>query len=101
MSVLDTFYILFKTNADDVKRGMDVVNKAAKETEKNLKNTNEQAATLGQTFVKMVTGGAELAGMAAAFSMVKAGVIDQRNYNAELGRTVTQLGQNVGHMNAL
>lgn len=96
MTVLDTFYILFKTNADDVKRGMDTVNKVAKETEKNLKNTNEQADTLGKTFVKMVEGGAELAGMMSAFNMIKAGVISQRDYNAQLYTTSTLYKQNAG-----
>ncbi len=96
MSVLDTFYILFKTNADEVKRGMDTVNKVAKETEKNLKNTNEQADTLGKTFVKMVEGGAELAGMLTAFNLVKAGVINQRDYNAQLYTTSTLYKQNAG-----
>lgn len=96
MTVLDTFYILFKTNADEVKRGMDTVNKVAKETEEKLKNTNEEAAKLGSTFVKMVEGGAELAGMYSAFNMIKAGVIGQRDYNAQLYTTSVLYKQNAG-----
>ena len=96
MSVLDTFYILFKTNADDVKRGMDQVNKAAKETEKNLQNTNEKATILGETFVKLVEGVVELASGASAFELIKAGVEHQTNYNNELRNTAILYKQNVG-----
>ena len=87
MSVLDTFYILFKTNADDVKKGMKEVDKAAKETEKSLKNSNEQAETLGKSFLKIVEGAGAMAGAYTAFNFIKNGVIDQAKYNAELQRT--------------
>lgn len=96
MNVLETFYILFKTNADDVKRGMDTVNKVSKETEDSLKRTNEEAAKLGQTFVKMVENGAELAGMISAFNAIKAGATHQRDYNAQLYTTSVLYKQNAG-----
>ncbi len=96
MNVLETFYILFKTNADDVKRGMDTVNKVSKDTEEKLKRTNEEASKLGQTFVKMVESGAELAGMVTAFNAIKAGAINQRDYNAQLYTTSTLYKQNAG-----
>ncbi len=96
MNVLETFYILFKSNAEDVKRGMDTVNKVSQDTEEKLKRTNEEASKLGQTFVKMVESGAELAGMVGAFNAIKSGVISQRDYNAQLYTTSVLYKQNAG-----
>lgn len=89
MNILDTFYVLFKTNADDVKKGLDDVDKKAKETEKGLKNSNEEADRLGKSFVKMIEGGAALTGAFAGFSLLKNGVIHQTDYNKQLYITAT------------
>lgn len=95
-SVLDTFYILFKTNADDVIRGMNAINKGTKETEKDLKSTNEAAEKLGQSFSKIVEKATAVAG---AYFGTKA-VLAQIDYNKQLFVTSDLLSQNAGKMKA-
>ncbi len=84
MTVLDTFYLLFKSNADDVNKGLKEVEKQAKATEKGIKGATEDVTRLGQGFVKMVESGAAIGGAFIGFKILKEGLIDQANYNAGL-----------------
>ena len=84
MSVLNTFFILFKSNAEDVIKGNKAIEKSTKDTEKAIKNTNEEAHKLGQSFVKMVEGGAIAAGAYAGFNILKNAVLTADDYNTQL-----------------
>ncbi len=94
MNILDTFYVLYKSNADDVVKGNQRIDKSAKETERSLKGANEQSDKLGQSFVKAVEGIASLAGAFAGFNFIKNGVMQQIDYNKQLTITTKLLGQN-------
>ncbi len=101
MTILDTFFILFKSNSQDVLKGMTEVEKKSKETEKSLKNSNEQADALGKSFVKMVESGAAVAGAWAGFQVIKSGVVDITNYNAKLEQTARLSGLSAQNLKIL
>ena len=46
MSILDTFYILFKNNSDEVIKANKEIDKSSQGTAENLKKANEQAENL-------------------------------------------------------
>ncbi len=94
-SILDTFYILFKTNADEGIKGNKAFEKSAKDTERALKSENDATKEVGDNFVKMAESLASVAGAFAGFTVVKSGVIAAKDYNQELGITGKLLGQNV------
>lgn len=52
-SVLETFLILFSSNADEVEKGAETAAKSVDKLEKNLKSSNVQTQKAGESFVKM------------------------------------------------
>lgn len=53
MSILETFYILFKSDSKDVKKGAKDAEKAAKELNKTLEQTDAKSEKVGQSFLNM------------------------------------------------
>ena len=53
MSILDTFYILFKTNAEDAAEDIEDVDKASDKAEKGLKDVDAAAQGVGRSFINM------------------------------------------------
>ena len=53
MSILDTFYILFKTNAAGAAEDIEDVDKASDKAEKGLKKVDKAADGVGQSFIAM------------------------------------------------
>lgn len=53
MSILDTFYILFKTDAEDAADDIKKVDDASNEAEKGLKKVDAAAEGVGRSFVNM------------------------------------------------
>lgn len=100
MSILDTFYILFKSNADDAVKSTQRYDKATKELEGSLKSATDQSENLGQSFVKLVESGAALAGAYAGFNVIKQATIDQVGYNTQLNNTSKIYNTNVGTLKA-
>jgi len=98
MSILNTFWILFKSNSQDVIKGNKDIEKSTKETERALKNTNEEANKLGQSFVKMVEGAASAAGAVAGYGILKSGTNEAIQFNTQLKLQGDLLGQNAQTM---
>lgn len=94
MSILNTFYIMFRSNASDVVKGNKEISKSTKETVRDLKNTNDEAKSLGETFVKIVETGAAAAGAWAGFKILENGVKTAADYNAQLAIMARNYGQN-------
>lgn len=66
MSILDTFYILFKTDGDKAAEEIKDVDRAADAAERSLKRTDMAAAAMGQSFLRMaLTAAAPLAALAS------------------------------------
>lgn len=53
MSILDTFYILFKTDAEDAAEDIEKVDAASDKAEKGLKSVDAAAKGVGQSFIAM------------------------------------------------
>ena len=53
MSILDTFYILFKTDAEEAAEDIEKVDAASDKAEKGLKDVDKAAGAVGQSFINM------------------------------------------------
>ncbi len=98
MSILNTFWLLYKSNSDDVIKGNKAVEKSTKETARALKNTDEEANKLGQSFVKMVENAAGAAGAYVGFAALKNGILQSAEYNKNLTLTGKLLNVNAQQM---
>ena len=99
-SILETFFIMFEDNSDQLKKGHEGVKKSSKELEDQLGRTDRQAKALGDSFMEMAK---EAAGaLAAAFAVEKIyeGVKAQAEYNAQLGLTAERLDVNIEDLDA-
>lgn len=99
-SILETFFILFESNTDQLKKGQGEAKKSSKDLEEQLSSTDRQAKALGESFMDMAK---EAAGaLAAAFAVEKIyeGVKAQAEYNAQLGLTAERLNVNVEDLDA-
>lgn len=84
MSILNTFFILFKSNAEDVIKGNKAIEKSTKDVEKNLKNSTEEATRLGSAYVKMMENAAGATGALAGLNIIKNSIDSAAQYNAQL-----------------
>ena len=125
MTVLDSFYILFKSNAKEAIQDTDALDKrisqlATKGKSRNedevkeLKELRKQRAEalrdikdqtdatdkLGGSFVKMVENGAQAATAFLALGAIKAGVLNATQLNSNLEIQGKLLGQNVSGLRA-
>lgn len=92
MAILDTFYLLFKSNADDAKRGMDDAERGTKKFDEQLGRTDEHVRAAGEKIVETFTE----VGVAivAAFSVERLGEFlhETLEINAALQDTSERLG---------
>jgi hypothetical protein len=125
MTVLDTFYLLFKNDAaasrkdvSDLEKQIDALtlkgkkrneaeDKALKEATKRhkeltreLKDQNKQVEELGSSFAKALEGGVSAFAAYASFSGIKSGMLDAQKFNRELAIQSKVSGQNVGELKA-
>jgi hypothetical protein len=101
MTILDTFTILFKSNADDLKKGAKEAEKAVKELEDRTKGAGEQAEKLGSNFVKIVESGAAALGASLSLGAIKTGVLNAADFNRQLSIMAGNTGKNAQELKAL
>jgi hypothetical protein len=125
MTVLDTFYLLFKTDAkgtqadvaaldkqisalaakgksrseDEVKE-LKELRKQRSEALRDIKDQTDATDKLGNSFVKMVENGAQAATSFLALGAIKAGVLNATQLNSSLEIQGKLLGQNITQMRA-
>ena len=125
MTILDTFYILFKSDAreaqkdnaaldkkldamgDKEKKRADAevkahreLGKQRKETTRDIRDQTDATDKLGNSFVKMVESGAQAATTFLTLSAIKNGVLNATQLNSSLEIQGKLLGQNVTQMRA-
>lgn len=98
MTILDTFYILFNSNTEDLSKGFKRTKFESSELEKQLKSMTEQTDGLGKSFVKMIEVGAGLVAGYLGFSALKNGILDVAKFNSNLGYTASLTGQVVQNL---
>ena len=56
MSILETFYVLFKSDASDLKKGADEAEKTTKRLNETLKGTLAESGKIGASFLDIASG---------------------------------------------
>lgn len=100
MSILDTFYILFKNNATDYKKGAKEIEKSNDDIDKSSKKAGDQIDKTGKSFVKMVESATQAVTAVLSFGAIKAGVMNAQQLNSSLEVQSRLMGQNVSSMRA-
>ena len=100
-SIINTFYMLYKSNAEAVIKGNKDVEKSTKDTEKALKNSNEEAYKLGASFEKMADKAAGFFGAYVGFSVLKTGISDAIALNTQIYTTAKLYGESARQLKLL
>lgn len=94
MSILDTFYILFKTNAKEESGAVDKLGKKLDETEKKVNDNDSSTKKLGLTFTDLTTSILASAAAVASFSKAKDLFFSGVDWAAQIQRVSQLTGQN-------
>lgn len=100
MSILDTFYVLFKTNADDAARDIEKVDRSSDRAEGALKKMDRAAASVGQSFVHAATAIAAPLLALASFDAVVSGVQLRARAILQLDQVASALNSSVSDVDA-
>jgi len=95
MSLLDTFSIIFDSDASEVKKGAEEADKSVNKLEDSLVESDKASVDLGDSFSGMITKGAgALAGLVSIGATLTA-IIIQASRTDELGKFSRSLKHNV------
>jgi hypothetical protein len=100
MSILETFYILFKSDTSNLKKGSEDAIKSTKQLNQSLKDTDNISGKLGERLLGILT---PLSGIIAGFASVNAIISGFKNtldYDIDLGKTSRALGINIELLDA-
>lgn len=100
MSVLDTFYILFESDAEEVKKGAKEATDATKRLDDTIASTTGTSDKLGASFMAMAKQAGGALGAILSFGAVSAAVISAANAADELGDMSDAMGFNIEDMDA-
>lgn len=76
-SVLETFFILFKTNADEVEKGAELAGETTDKLESSIKGADKSAVNMGKNFGKLATAAVAAFGSVFAVSKLMQGAVSQ------------------------
>ncbi len=100
MSVLETFFLVLKADAGDLKKGTDEAKKAADDTEKALVDTDKAAEKLGGSFLDMITNAqGAIAGLVSIGAIAGAAISEAARTDA-LGKFADSIGVAIGDVDA-
>lgn len=99
-SVLETFFILFESNAEDVDKGTQQAKKSADDLENSLDNTTAASAKAADSFVKMATTAVGAVTSVLSVAAVMGAVMSAANNADALGEFSERLGLNIQDVNA-
>jgi plasmid maintenance system antidote protein VapI len=100
MSILETFYILFKSDASEVKKGAVDAKKSTEDLNSSLKNVNESSNAVGEAFLNM---GRSLAGIATGLLTVRSilgNIKEAYAYTLQINQLSNALNVNGGDLDA-
>lgn len=100
MSILDTFFILFDSDASKLNKGLDETDRRAKKTTQEVKALDDAAYKMGQSFGNSLKqlGGALLAGL--TLRAMSAALLDATNKADSLGEATGRLGLEIEAVSA-
>jgi len=99
-SLLETFFIMFESNADKVKRGNEDAKQSTNKLEESLNASDRAGAAMGEHLVETFKSVAVAALAAFGVFEIASKVTEEAKLNAELGRTAERLGWAVGEVDA-
>lgn len=94
MSVFETFYLLYKSDTTDLRRGSEEATNTTKKLKDSISNIDKATDKIGKKFGNLAT---QLTGTIAAFASIHAlisGISNAVSYDIELGKTSRALGVN-------
>jgi hypothetical protein len=94
MSVLETFYLLFKADTSDLKKGSDDAIKSTEKLTEKLKSIDKTSEKIGSKFLGIASS---LSGLIASFASIHSvisGISNAVSYDIELGKASRALGVN-------
>ena len=100
MALLETFNILFTSDAKDVKKGAEEAEKATDELEQKVEETDEAAKKLGGSFVDALTSAQGTIAGLLSIGGIAAGVISEAAATDELGKFAQTMGLNIEEVDA-
>lgn len=84
MSIFDSFFITFKSNAKDVQKEIESTKKTADQFQEKLNESDKAASKLAESFLNLTTAAIGAAASYFTFDALKDGVLGAARYNAEL-----------------
>lgn len=99
-SVLETFLILFESNADDVDKGSQQAKRSTDQLDTSIKSTTASTDALGQGFVGMLSGAAGALTSVLSVGAVLAGVMAQATKTDNLKDFTDRLELNIEEVTA-
>ena len=100
MSILETFYILFKSDASEVKKGADEAKRSTLELESSLKNVGQFSEKAGQSFLNLAKSASGVIGAFVSAGAIFGGLRNAVNSVQELGNISRELNVNVETLDA-
>lgn len=100
MTILDTFYILFKSNAKEVKQGIAETEKATKQFQENIDKTDRQVKNLGVSFTDLAAAGVAAFGSIFTLGAIKNGVASVIDFQVQMGRLAKITGLSANEISA-
>jgi hypothetical protein len=99
-SVLETFFILFESNADDVDKGNQQAKKSSDDLERSLKSVDGATATVGSQFVNMLQVASGAIASVLSLAAVTGAVFKAADYADDLNDFTQRLGVNIEEVSA-
>lgn len=99
-SILDTFLILFESNADDVDKGAKQAERSTKDLNDSLKSTQAATENVGAAFVQMISSAAGAVASVLSVAAITGAVISAANDADKLNDFTQRLGLNIEEVNA-
>lgn len=100
MSILDTFYLLFKSDAKELDKGLDESRKKAKEATKEIAKTDDAAYKLGESLGRSLRNLAGTIGGALAVRALASSFMDATDVADKLNESADRLGINIETLSA-
>ena len=100
MAILDTFYLMFKSDTKDLKKGADEADKIVNKLEKDLKTVGGTINNLGSNFLKLATSAESLIAAVIPNALFAAGIKGAIDLGTELSRTSRVMNLNIEDLQA-
>lgn len=99
-SVLETFYLLFSSNSDEMKKGADDAKKSSDDLEDSLKKTDQQSQQTGQGFLQLARVAVGAIASIAAVGKVATSTLEAARYAEDLRLASDAIGENIEDVDA-